>query len=139
MKVAREFVPAVIGRGGSVIKGVQRDTETQIKFKEENDLEAPERICIIRGKPECIRLAEAMILTIIKNQPIIETYELPVPQRAVGKIMGTRGENIKQIQNVSSAKIIMDAYVPTNDPSRFIKLIKIILRLPNNCLLFTQF
>ena len=118
----REFVPAVIGRGGSVIKGVQEDTQTQIKFKEETDIEAPERICIIRGKPECIRLAEVMLLTIIKNQPIIETYEMQVPQKAIGRIMGKGGANIKQIQNASSAKIILDAHVPGNEPSTYFLL-----------------
>lgn len=115
MKIPRNSIPAVIGRGGSMIKEIQENTETQIKFSDENDVEATERICIIRGKPESIRLAEAFISNIIRNQPVIETHEMEVAQKHVGKIMGKGGESIKQIQNISSAKVTIDGHIPVKD------------------------
>ncbi|XP_043508777.1 tudor and KH domain-containing protein homolog [Frieseomelitta varia] len=106
-KVPKQFVPAVIGRGGSVIKDVQNKTGTQIHFEEEN-IECTDRICIIKGGYEAIHLAEEMIKSIIKNQPIIETYEMFIPQKAGGKIIGKGGEVIKQMQTSSGAKILIE-------------------------------
>ncbi|XP_031841503.2 tudor and KH domain containing protein papi isoform X1 [Nomia melanderi] len=107
-KVPRQFVPAVIGRGGSVIKDVQNKSGTQIFFKEDN-LECPERICIIRGTYECTQLAQEMIKSIIENQPVIETYEIYIPQRACGRIIGRGGESIHQIQITSGAKVMVES------------------------------
>ncbi|CAL7951693.1 unnamed protein product [Xylocopa violacea] len=111
-KVPRQFVPAIIGRSGSTIKDVQNKTGTQIHFKEDN-IESPDRICIIRGSYEGAQLAEEMIKSLIRNQPIIETYELYVPQKACGRIIGRGGETVQQIQSISSAKVTVDSgYVP---------------------------
>ncbi|CAK9798286.1 Tudor and KH domain-containing protein homolog [Anthophora plagiata] len=95
-----------------MIKEVQNKTGTQIQFKEDN-IECPDRICTIRGSYAAVHLAEEMIKSIIQNQPIIETYEMYVPQKACGKIIGRGGEIIQQIQTISSAKIIIEkGYIP---------------------------
>ncbi|XP_076296127.1 tudor and KH domain containing protein papi isoform X2 [Lasioglossum baleicum] len=86
-EVPRQFVPAIIGRGGSVIKDVQNKTGTQINFKEDN-LECPMRICIIRGPYENTQLAQEVIRSIIANQPIIETYETYVPYKVCARVLG---------------------------------------------------
>lgn len=118
IKIPRSSIPAIIGRGGSKIKEIQENTETQIKFGEETDVDAPERICKIQGKPESIRLAEVMILDIIRNQPVIEIYEMMVAQKYIGRIMGKGGDSIRLIQATSNAKITVD---PTGhqDPSLY--------------------
>lgn len=118
-KVPRQFVPAVIGRGGAVIKDVQDKTGTQIHFKDDN-VECPDRICIIRGTYEATHLAEEMIKSIIENQPIIETYEMYVPQKACGRIIGKGGDIIKHIQTTSCAKIIVENSYAPYDPSMLI-------------------
>ncbi|XP_031366312.1 tudor and KH domain-containing protein homolog [Apis dorsata] len=115
-KVPRQFVPAVIGRGGSMIKDIQNKTGTQIHFKEDN-IDCPDRICIIKGSYESVHLAEEMIKSIIQNQPIIETYEMYVPQRACGRIIGRGGEVIHQIQATSSAKVIIESSYTPYDPN----------------------
>ncbi|XP_043467814.1 tudor and KH domain-containing protein homolog [Leptopilina heterotoma] len=117
IKIPRSSIPAIIGRGGSVIKEIQATTETQVKFGEETDVDAPDRICIIQGKPESIRLAEVMILDIIRNQPVIETHEMKVAQKYIGRIMGKGGESIKHIQAISNARIIVDSSMPSRDPN----------------------
>lgn len=107
-EVPRQFVPAVIGRGGCVIKDVQNKTGTQIHFKEDN-LECPERICVIRGPYENTQLAQELIKSIIANQPIIETYETYVPHKACARIIGRGGESVQQIQTISGAKVIIES------------------------------
>lgn len=117
-KVPRQFVPAVIGRGGSVVKDVQNKTGTQIFFKEDN-IECPDRICIIKGNRENVHLAEEMIKSIMKNQPIIETYVMYIPQNTCGRLIGRGGEVIQRIQTTSSAKIVIDKSYDPYDTSMF--------------------
>nr|XP_033338401.1 tudor and KH domain-containing protein homolog isoform X2 [Megalopta genalis] len=109
-KVPRNVVPAVIGRGGCVIKEVEKKTGTRIYFKED-DLESPNRICLIRGLYENTQLAQEMIKSIIDNQPIIEIYEIFVPNKACSKILGRNGETIQKIQTITGAKIIIESCV----------------------------
>lgn len=107
MKVSREFVPAIIGRGGAVLRDIQESTSVQISFKEESDVESPVRVCLLTGKIENIRRAEEKIKSIITNQPLIETYETYVPEKSIGRINGAGGRNMKQIQHSSKAKVIL--------------------------------
>ncbi|XP_050486216.1 tudor and KH domain-containing protein homolog [Bombus huntii] len=113
--VPRQFVPAVIGRGGSMIKDIQNKTGTLVHFKEDN-IECPERICVIKGSYESVYLAENMIKSIIHNQPIIESYVLPVPQKACGRIIGRGGDVIHHIQTVSGAKVTIESAFVASEP-----------------------
>ncbi|KAM0736663.1 Tudor and KH domain-containing protein-like protein [Formica fusca] len=109
-KVPKQFASAIIGRGGSVIQKIQDTTGTHITMSK-NDIESPDRVCIIQGNEmEGIRLAESMIKNIIDNQPIIETYELFVPYEACGNfgILKRNGDTVQQIQRSSGAKLIME-------------------------------
>ncbi|XP_043274911.1 tudor and KH domain-containing protein homolog isoform X2 [Venturia canescens] len=107
MQVPREFVPAVIGRGGTVIKSIENTTGTKIRFDDDNP-DVAERICFIKGTAEGLRMAEAMIQNILASQPLIETYETYVPQRVCPKIIGRAGESIREIQVSTKAKIIIE-------------------------------
>ncbi|XP_008547239.1 tudor and KH domain-containing protein homolog isoform X1 [Microplitis demolitor] len=107
VKVPRALVPAVIGRGGSTIKDIEQRTSTRIRFSEDN-VDNPERICFIKGAFECIKLAEALIVDIVANQPVIETYEMFVPQRIRSILLADRGEVINTIQSTSNAKLIIE-------------------------------
>lgn len=102
-----------------MIKDVQNKTGTQIFFKEDN-IECPDRLCIIRGTYESVHLAEELIKSIIANQPIIETYEIFVPQKACGWIIGKGGATVQQIQMTTNAKIIVEGSYDPYDPSMLI-------------------
>ncbi|CAD1478887.1 unnamed protein product, partial [Heterotrigona itama] len=115
-KVPKQFVPAIIGRSGSMIKDIQNKTGTQIHFKEEN-FECADRICIIKGSYETVHLAEEMIKSVIQNQPIIETYEMFIPQKACGRIIGKGGEIVQQMQAISGAKIVIEHVCGPYDPN----------------------
>lgn len=114
-KVPRQFVPAVIGRGGSMIKDIQNKTGTQLYFKEDN-IECPERVCIIKGSYESVYLAENMIKSIIHNQPIIESHVLTVSQKTCARIVGRTGDVIYRMQIDSGAKIITENVFISSEP-----------------------
>lgn len=108
-KVPKQYVSAVIGRGGSVIKSIQEKTSTHINMSKDDDIDSPYRFCIIQGKEiEDIRLAESMIKYIIDNQPIIETYELFVPYEAFGIMLKRNANIVQQIQRSSGAKLVLE-------------------------------
>ncbi|OXU30178.1 hypothetical protein TSAR_007631 [Trichomalopsis sarcophagae] len=107
--VPRQFVPVIIGRGGTMIQSIQESTNTKIRFREESDVDLLERICIITGSLENIKQAEERIKAILDNQPIIETYETWVPQRSIAKMTERGGEILNHIQNSSNAKIILES------------------------------
>ncbi|XP_048512732.1 tudor and KH domain-containing protein homolog isoform X1 [Athalia rosae] len=108
VRVPRKFVPAIIGRSGKTIDDIQEKTATKITFSAE-ETDDSTRICHIRGKEQCTHLAQLMIENIITNQPIIETYETYVPQDACGRIIGRGGDVIRNIQAISSAKVIVES------------------------------
>ena len=107
VKIPKECVGVVIGRGGITIKGIQEKTDTKIHFKDELETEQ-HRVCIVRGTGEGAQLAEYLIHDIILNQPLIETQEIFVPQYACGRIIGRNGENIRSISRTSNAKITVE-------------------------------
>lgn len=112
----------IIGRGGLVLEKIKQSTSTNISFKQETDVNLPDRICLITGTLKNIKLAEKEIQCILNNQPLIETYEKLVPQRTINSIQQRGGQLLNQIQNSSNAKItILDHPVVSADSGRLRK------------------
>ncbi|XP_072767811.1 tudor and KH domain-containing protein homolog isoform X2 [Anoplolepis gracilipes] len=112
-KVPKQYVSAIIGKGGSMIKNIQDKTGTHITMTD-NDIESSDRFCIIRGNEmEGIRLAESMIKNIIDNQPVIETYEMFVPYEVGGNfgILKKNGTTVLEIQRSSGTKLIVESNI----------------------------
>eukprot|EP00092_Neocalanus_flemingeri_P011602 GFUD01012503.1.p1 GENE.GFUD01012503.1~~GFUD01012503.1.p1 ORF type:complete len:462 (+),score=178.84 GFUD01012503.1:110-1495(+) len=104
VKIPKDSVGIVIGRQGSNIREIQAKTDTRINFKDE--LETEEfRVACIRGLPDDAQMAEILIHQTISQQPRVETLTMYVPGRAVGRIIGKGGENVREIQRVSRCKI----------------------------------
>uniref|UniRef100_A0A1B6LIZ4 Tudor domain-containing protein n=1 Tax=Graphocephala atropunctata TaxID=36148 RepID=A0A1B6LIZ4_9HEMI len=108
MKIPKATVGVVIGRGGSNIKEIQQETDTRIHFKDHEDDEEY-RTCYIKGTAECVQMAESMLHEFITTQPLIEVHEIWVPQKAIGRIIGRNGENIRSISRASNAKLTVDS------------------------------
>jgi len=107
VKIPKDMVGIVIGRQGSNIREIQAKTETRIHFRDE--LETEEfRVACIRGLPDDAQLAEILIHQTISQQPRVETLTMYVPGRAVGRIIGRGGENVKETQRVSRCKVDID-------------------------------
>lgn len=114
----------MIGRAGSVIREIQEFTNTKISFKEDTDVDSPIRTCVITGDLDNIKLAEEKIKSILNNQPIIETYEKLVPYRTIAKITERNGALLRQIQNSSNAKLIIESLSNITDLGMFWKIEK---------------
>lgn len=114
----------IIGRGGQVLEQIKQKTSTVISFKEESDVDLPDRICIIIGSQKNIKSAEQEIQSILSNQPLIETYEKLVPQRTINTLLERGGEVLNQIQNSSSAKIdIVDHSLVAADSGKLMSIL----------------
>jgi len=104
IKVPNDCVPMVIGRQGSKIKELESTCGVKINFNDRTD-NAEFRICRVRGPEEAARLAESSIHAVIANQPLIESYDLIVPNHCCGRIIGKNGDTIRNISFSSNAKI----------------------------------
>ncbi|XP_022900396.1 tudor and KH domain-containing protein homolog [Onthophagus taurus] len=101
--VPKGVVGALIGRNGSNIKKIQDESNTRINTKDlENN---PEKIFVISGSAEGCIMAENLIRDFVRNQPMVECFDMEVPHRCVGKIIGRCGEQIQEISSLSGAKI----------------------------------
>ncbi|RZF47176.1 hypothetical protein LSTR_LSTR004885 [Laodelphax striatellus] len=120
VKIPKDTVGVLIGRAGSNIKEIETKSDTRIKFSDDvTDEEF--RTCIIRGSNEAVQLAELLIHDCIMSQPLIETFEMWVPKRAMGRIIGKCGESIKTISRASCAKVSADSNsAPNSGENRII-------------------
>ena len=108
-------VKCCLGRGGSVIKQIQKESETRINFKddeEESEDELTEeakpkiRTMVIRGSRERIKHAEVLIKKVIDEQPVLDKITVEIPQQVVGRIIGKGGKTIRQLCKISGAYIV---------------------------------
>lgn len=118
-KIPKSSVGVIIGRGGSNIKKIQEECNARISFKDEGENENF-RTCIIKGSAEATQMAEALILEMIWNQPVIEVVEMWVPSRAVGRIIGRCGETIRNISKASNARINVENNVNKKNETRIV-------------------
>uniref|UniRef100_A0A4W3JKN2 K Homology domain-containing protein n=1 Tax=Callorhinchus milii TaxID=7868 RepID=A0A4W3JKN2_CALMI len=126
MRVPREVIKAIIGRQGSTIKQLRRDTGARIEVDDVEDVEdamRPERIVTITGTPVQVCRAGVAIHQLLATKVQV-TEELFVPQAAVGRIIGRGGENIRTISRNSGAKILCEREraEPNLDARRLIKI-----------------
>ncbi|GJQ86927.1 hypothetical protein Trydic_g11796 [Trypoxylus dichotomus] len=104
LRIQNEMVRMLIGRNGNTIKQIEEQSNTKINFKS-YDPNVAERVCIIRGSLDGCNIAENLIQEFIASQPVLEIFDMWVPQHFVGKIIGRCGEQIMQISSLSGAKI----------------------------------
>ncbi|KAK3875994.1 hypothetical protein Pcinc_019166 [Petrolisthes cinctipes] len=126
VRVPVDVVGLVIGRQGSNIKLIQDRTNTKIDFSDEAEVDG-HRSCSIHGSEYSVCLAQQLILKAVKDQPVMETREMLVPQVAVGRIIGRGGNAIRQLSHSTGAKIIVereeDRSIPLNYPEDMKKIV----------------
>lgn len=101
----------VIGKGGYTIREIEMKTGVTIKVQQPNRCtksNSQERICVISGSEEGVKLAKIIIQNIIETVPVIDSYEFYVPYRTMKHILGTGRQTLLEIQEASNAKIIID-------------------------------
>ncbi|XP_061436805.1 LOW QUALITY PROTEIN: tudor and KH domain-containing protein-like [Lethenteron reissneri] len=107
MSVPVSALGAIIGKQGATINQLQRETGAQVFVQRaprgERDARGQE-VVRIRGTPDDVcRASVALHRIVAESATAVE--ELRLPQRAVGRIMGRGGQNIRAIQRHSNAKI----------------------------------
>ncbi|XP_014252829.1 tudor and KH domain-containing protein homolog [Cimex lectularius] len=124
VKVPKDAVGAVIGRCGTNIRDIQEKTNTRINFKDNVQDEKGFKICKIRGEKDNVDIAERLILETIATQSSIKSYEMWVPAKSCGRIIGRCGDNIRAIGRASNASITLDKMSPVTNVDQKLLIIK---------------
>ena len=126
----------IIGRGGERIKRIQADADVRIRFRDQvstpqsvnGGANNSDRIAVISGRPECTQLAKNMIEKIlqerIRDEQSLEV-RLQIPDWICGRVIGQRGQSIKNLQSLSGAKINIEN-PPANHPPKLMRTCTII-------------
>ncbi|XP_070535369.1 serine-rich adhesin for platelets-like isoform X2 [Ptychodera flava] len=119
VKVPREVIGSIIGRQGSNIKEIENKSGARLNVRDETFPRdgTEERVVIIRGKAENVQEAERLVQEHIAKQPQIKTVEITVPQRALGRIIGRNGDNIRSMCRISKARIKINRETDDRDPN----------------------
>lgn len=100
--VKNEAVPFIVGKNEEIVKGIERTTGTQIKFKEQD---VKHQLCIIQGaNVNAIQKAQALVKEIADNPPK-QLESVNVPSTAANRIIGLCGEALEELCNTTKAKI----------------------------------
>lgn len=122
------YVGFLIGRRGERIKKFQTDANVKITFRDNvtpfqqsvlDSQQNTDRVAVITGRPEFTEMAKIMIEKIIddkikKEKSLEKNLEmvLNIPEHLCGKIIGQGGQNIRNLQSLSGAKIKIDNSQP---------------------------
>jgi len=115
VRIPKDSVGVVIGRQGANIRDIQAKTDTRINFKDELETDT-HRVACIRGLPDDAQMAEILIHQTIASQPRLETLELFVPNRSIGRIIGRNGDTIRALQRNARCKIDVERGGDERDP-----------------------
>ncbi|XP_032671094.1 tudor and KH domain-containing protein homolog [Odontomachus brunneus] len=113
-KVPNSNVAFIIGKQGCTIRDIEKKSGATINLrrrinnKNNKKCDSTDKICLISGSAEGVKLAQVMIQNIIDNIPVIDTYEFYVPYKAVKHILGKGRQNLQKIQEISHAKVMID-------------------------------
>ena len=107
IRVPKQYVGAVIGRGGENVHKIQKETKTRIHFDDTGArklglTDLADRFLAIKGPPECTAKAEQLIARIIDEQSRITTKHFSVDTNAIGGIIGRNGETIRYCRQLDS-------------------------------------
>lgn len=108
MLVPKKIVGSIIGKNGSNIKQLKNEFAVRLDFDKDSDDEVLERKLVIRGEREKVLACEKKIKEIVANAPKYVDLEMFIPQEACGHVIGKGGQNIREICDVSGAKVKVD-------------------------------
>ncbi|XP_076018024.1 insulin-like growth factor 2 mRNA-binding protein 2a isoform X2 [Genypterus blacodes] len=112
--VPTQAVGALIGKKGQHIKQLAHFAGASIKIAPAESPEATERVVIITGSPEaqfkvhgqiCGKLKEENFFS-AREEVKLETH-IKVPSAAAGRVIGKGGKTVKELQNATSAEVIV--------------------------------
>jgi len=119
VNVPQRAVGAVIGRQGSRIKEIQKLSGARVTFKdkgEEGSGDSKNRVAIIHGSVDSAQQAELMIQQVIAEVPEPITEQIEVPGYSLGRIIGKGGGSIREINNISGARVNIERNTDCGGP-----------------------
>ncbi|CAK9000303.1 Branchpoint-bridging protein (Splicing factor 1), partial [Durusdinium trenchii] len=105
VKVRREVVGSIIGRGGDMIRELKDRSGAHIQIDDPEDKSEPMREVQLRGREECVNAAEDMIKKLGSSSSFAVTFTHLVPDSRVGLVIGKAGMTIKAIQSRNQCRI----------------------------------
>ncbi|XP_078260616.1 insulin-like growth factor 2 mRNA-binding protein 2a [Rhinoraja longicauda] len=112
--IPTQAVGAIIGKKGQQIKQLSRFAGASIKIAPAEGPEASERMVIITGSPEAQFKAQGRIYGKLKEENFFNPKEevkleanIKVPSSAAGRVIGKGGKTVNELQNITSAEVIV--------------------------------
>ncbi|XP_041272216.1 insulin-like growth factor 2 mRNA-binding protein 2 isoform X2 [Onychostruthus taczanowskii] len=112
--IPTQAVGAIIGKKGQHIKQLARFAGASIKIAPAEGPEAIERMVIITGPPEAQFKAQGRIFGKLKEENFFSPKEevkleahIKVPSFAAGRVIGKGGKTVNELQNLTSAEVIV--------------------------------
>ncbi|XP_069721318.1 insulin-like growth factor 2 mRNA-binding protein 2 isoform X1 [Phaenicophaeus curvirostris] len=112
--IPTQAVGAIIGKKGQHIKQLARFAGASIKIAPAEGPEASERMVIITGPPEAQFKAQGRIFGKLKEENFFNPKEevkleahIKVPSFAAGRVIGKGGKTVNELQNLTSAEVIV--------------------------------
>ncbi|XP_068277224.1 insulin-like growth factor 2 mRNA-binding protein 2 [Nyctibius grandis] len=112
--IPTQAVGAIIGKKGQHIKQLARFAGASIKIAPAEGPNASERMVIITGPPEAQFKAQGRIFGKLKEENFFNPKEevkleahIKVPSFAAGRVIGKGGKTVNELQNLTSAEVIV--------------------------------
>ncbi|KAM9615476.1 insulin-like growth factor 2 mRNA-binding protein 2 isoform 3-T3 [Morphnus guianensis] len=112
--IPTQAVGAIIGKKGQHIKQLARFAGASIKIAPAEGPDASERMVIITGPPEAQFKAQGRIFGKLKEENFFNPKEevkleahIKVPSFAAGRVIGKGGKMVNELQNLTSAEVIV--------------------------------
>ncbi|KAJ8253015.1 hypothetical protein GJAV_G00208190 [Gymnothorax javanicus] len=129
--IPTQAVGALIGKKGLHIKQLAHFAGASIKIAPAESLDVLERMVIITGTPEAQFKAQGRIFGKLKEENFFTAKEelklethIKVPSSAAGRIIGRGGKTVSELQNLSSAEVIVPRdQTPDENDEVFVKII----------------
>ncbi|KAF7658724.1 hypothetical protein LDENG_00008750 [Lucifuga dentata] len=129
--VPTQAVGALIGKKGQHIKQLAHFAGASIKIAPAESPDATERMVIITGTPEAQFKVQCRIFGKLKEENFFSAREevklethIKVPSAAAGRVIGKGGKTVKDLQNHTSAEVIVPRdQTPDENDEIFVKII----------------
>ncbi|KFQ15888.1 Insulin-like growth factor 2 mRNA-binding protein 2, partial [Leptosomus discolor] len=112
--IPTQAVGAIIGKKGQHIKQLARFAGASIKIAPAEGPDISERMVIITGPPEAQFKAQGRIFGKLKEENFFNPKEevkleahIKVPSFAAGRVIGKGGKTVNELQNLTSAEVIV--------------------------------
>lgn len=128
--IPTQAVGALIGKKGQHIKQLAQYAGASIKIAPAENPDVTERMVIITGPPEAQFKAQGRIYGKLKEENFFSAKEevrlethIKVPSSAAGRVIGKGGKTVNELQNMSSAEVIVPRdQTPDENDEVFVKI-----------------